>query len=247
MGIVQKKAGNGVTFYKLNAKDGTVSEPKKDDEGKFIKGERIVHPSGTSIEGLVTGFEIKEFENKEDKTTKYSLVIYMDDPEPDQPKMSVEATFGSKEGGFSAFGLGLLARLNTADLTKPLAIQIRLEKEGSTYKKANGETVTRDRDNVSLTVWQNRMPCKPLYADGSTQLPPLPRNSKGKVTDTVLWDPIGENLLVAFNERFNAMSADSHGEAEGADGSDNDEGIDVDDLTTGAQVASTARPGFAAR
>lgn len=209
MGIVVREKGKGVKFLKLNAKEGLVQQNVKQPDGTTVKE---MFPAGTSIEGLLTKFEVKEDEYN--GQTNYILVLHMDDLDPNESRMQVEATFGSKEKGLSAFGLGLLARLNSAELNKPLSIQPKFEAAGSTYKKKDGTVVTRDRDSVTVNVWQDRKPMQALYADGSDRLPPLPRNSRGAVSDSVLWDPIGDALVAAMAAKIDAMHGPADAEEE---------------------------------
>jgi hypothetical protein len=241
MGIQRNEnggTGKGALFLAINAKLGCIQHNKLGADGKPMKGEdgkniKIQEPATTQIVGTVVGLEFVDDQYQGEKNYKVRLAMH--DIEPGQPKMFVDFPFGSEANGAGFFGLSLMAKLNAADLTKPISIMPWMIPAGSEF---NGVKSTTDRTGV--TVYQNGQKLKEDFGGGMARLPERQKVKVGtkEVTDNTEWDNIAQALLQGLVHKV------TPGAGEAAASVDED-GVDASEVAAATQVAAAAAPAAA--
>lgn len=245
--------GGGAEFYRLNAKLGCVQSNEMGPDGKALKGEdgkniKKHHEMNTALTGYLVGLSVVDnvFEGAINKQLRLKL---KDDK--GGPNMFVDLPFGSEANGASAFGLSVMAKLNAAGLDQPVSLVPWNMPAGTKM----GNRPATEKAMTGCVVKQGGVKLVEDYGNGETKLPQLQpvlqANGKpvmvgGKeLKDKAPW----EDLAFALLDTLTAKVSPSHQDVEtGAEPEhESDEGIDVDDMTAGTQVAAAARPGFAAR
>lgn len=244
MGIQRNEnGGKGALFLSINAKAGCIQHNQLGADGKPVKGEdgkniKIQEPPTTQIVGNVVGLEFLEDEYQGEKNYKVRLAMH--DVEPGQPKMFVDFPFGSEKNGAGFFGLALMAKLNAADLTKPISLMPWMIPAGSEYNGVKSQT-----DRTGVTAYQGGQKLVEDFGGGANRLPERKKiNVRGKeVVDPsdTQWDDIAQSLLQALSAKVTPGA----GEAPAPE----DEGLDAGEVAAATQTAAqaaapAARPRF---
>lgn len=197
MGLSLKKRGQGYAFYKINSKEGCIQyteigedgEKVKNDEGKSIV--RKETPGMATVTGLLDSIELLEQEYQGNKSR--SLRMKLLDQEEGKPTMMVDFPYNSDEAGPSFFGIQILARINSADLNKPISFTPWFMKAGT----KSGNFAALEKDKSGCTVAQGGKKLETNYGDGITELPKLEMVKVGKklVKDKGEWDKILDGLF----------------------------------------------------
>jgi hypothetical protein len=240
MGLKSIGGGKGRVFLSINGKTGGLTESRKSEETGKWESHKL--DSNIAIEGAVIGLESKNDEIDGRAITR--AVVLMADPEPGNPDLQVEFTIWGQSqnsddpnvGDTTRFGLGVLAAINAADLTKPLQLRPWFMAKG-TRMPDGGE---RTSDGAGVTVYQGGHKLKPAFIEnGKTvdRLAPLPSTVfAGKTLyDKTGWTQVAQDLFASIQDRLNPAPADADNHH------DDDEGIDPAEAAQAAQSAPRAR------
>lgn len=185
-----------------NAKDVVSLRISQGDGSIRANNTGEIYPRDSKIEGIVTGFRIAERPGRRPDDVDFVLVLDVDDVEPGYPRKAVECYFGSNKA-ISPFGLRLLAKINSADLRKPLTIQPRSDPAPGLVKTPplRESLFKEDKCITSIIVSQVGCALPELYANGWSALPLRPERADGH-----FYDAIADELFVQLSEKFKALA-----------------------------------------
>lgn len=251
MGIQRNEngGGKGAIFLSINAKLGCIQHNKigadgkaeKDGEGKNIK---VYEPATTQIVGTVVGAEFIEDQFNGEKN--YKVRLAMQDIEPGQPKMFVDFGFGNEANGASYFGLSMLAKLNAADLSKPIGVMPWMIPAGSEFNGVKSQT-----DRTGVTVYQGGQKLKEDFGGGAQRLPERKKIEVRGVTKTdpqdTSWDEIAQELLKTVVNKVTPGAGETASPVdESVDAGEVAAAVSQQSAAPAAPAAAAARPRFGA-
>ncbi len=220
MGLKQGTGGKGRLFLSINGKDGRISQSEKDAAGSWHTNKC---DAGATIEGTVVGISTKEDSVNGQAITKG--ILHLRDAEPNQPDMQVEFglwrqnanTTDPQNGVTSRFGLGILAGLNAADLTKPIVLRPWMMEKGT----AMPDGTPRTSDGAGTTFYQGGNKLSPAFIENGQvveKLAPLPSQVFAGQThyDKSGWDKVGQDLFAAIEAKLYPADAESAGDHDDA-------------------------------
>jgi hypothetical protein len=222
MGI-KTSAGGSAEFFKINAKEGCLQQRKDGVTTKF-------EPGRTTLTGMLVGLRIDkdEFEGQQNESIRF---IFKDTDTDGAPNMHVSMTIVSGDTP-SAFAIKALAKVNAADVSKPISLAPYLITKGTKL----GE-ITYDKDVAGITVKQDGVKLTEDLGTPDNKLPERPSimGASGKpvivqgkeVKDSSAW---GE-LLDLQLERLFAKFGPAEGQAK-------EEGINAGEVAAGAEAAN---------
>lgn len=231
MGIQKRENTNnvGITYLKINAKHGRFQQ------GSKSKGDYVEHPAGeVELTGRVISFKIEQ-ETYEGKPSGESMLLVMRDPEPGQPNMGVSFSIANAENDASGFAVRLIARLLSADLSKPVTLTPWFIAAGTKI----GDT-TFDMDTSGVTVHQDNVKLVEDFGvdAAGNKITQLPRakvtkgmvgNKEVEVKDKTELNELLDSLLARFQTRFSPAPSEGTPSA--------DHSHDDDEAASAAQSA----------
>lgn len=225
----ENNGGGKAEFYRINGKEGCFTTQKKGEQKvKYTPGE-------VDLTGTLIGFKVDPGTDPQGKAKEEVRLIFRD-PIPGNPNMHVSLTIDSEVNGPAGFALKALAKLNSADLTKPLVIRPWFMPAGTVLKGQGGAADTKtDKDAAGVAIYQDGKQLREDYGNGVTQLPQLPSQTFGGKTiyDKAPWSPILDGLLDSLAARLTpAPAADDH--------VDTDAAADAADAAAAQQAQATA-------
>jgi hypothetical protein len=202
--------GKGAVFYRINGKEGCFMEGSGEQKKKYGAGE-------VDLTGTLLGFKIDPGTDPQGKKKEEIRLIFAD-PQGGQ-NMHVSMTIDSEVNGPAGFALKVLAKLNAADLTKPIVLRPWFMPAGTKLKGEGGKEEATAKDSVGVAVYQDGKQVREDFGNGVTKLPECPSQVfAGKTLyDKSVWTPVLDSLLESLHGKTSPTpAADDHVDADGA-------------------------------
>ncbi len=198
--IHNKTSSKSHIFLSINHKEGCFSQSTKGEDGKWHREK--FEPSSMTVEGYITGINYAEdtYQDNNFETVRFSIT----DPNPAEPVVNVQFTF-SNNGDPSVSAMNILARLNSADFTKPVSLSPYFVNAGT---RLGSEVVKEDFSGTSVKQDGQRLEFNygpDVEGNIIKHLPPAKRVQVGSkvVLDKSEWNVILDNVIQGLNDKFN--------------------------------------------
>jgi hypothetical protein len=197
----ENNGGGKAEFYRINGKEGCFATGSGEHKKKFAPGE-------VDLTGTLIGFKVDPGKDPQGKAKEEVRLIFRD-PVAGNPNMHVSMTIDSEVNGPAGFALKVLAKLNAADLTKPLVLRPWFMPAGTKLKGEGGVETPTDKDAAGVAIYQDGKQVREDYGNGVTKLPECPSQVfAGKTLyDKSVWTPVLDKLLDSLSTRLTPTPA----------------------------------------